>query len=137
LDDVLAEIVESRIISISYANPQTYLQFIGKLANIEIEDKAFGDDLEIKATKDLLIHNSGVSNAIYLAKAGAQARIEVGQVIPIYQAYFNHCVATIKRISGIVSRDVARAFPEKKDTAVPEEGDPLAVEEQAETSPEV
>jgi len=133
LNDVLAEIIESRIISISYANPKTYLQFIGKLAEIDVEDKAFEDYLEIKATRDLLIHNSGISNAIYCAKSGAKARAEVGQLIPIDQGYFDHCVATIKRISGIVSRDVAKAFPEKTDDIVPRERDALAAEEQKET----
>lgn len=137
LNDILAEIVENRIISISYANPKTYLQFIGKLAKIDVEDKAFEDYLEIKATRDLLIHNSGVSNSIYRAKSGAKARVEVGQVIPIDRAYFDHCVATIKRISGIVSRDVAKAFPEKKGTVVSKEQDALAAEEQAETPSEV
>jgi len=107
---VLEEIVESRIVSISYANPRTYLEFIGKLAGIDVEDEAFDDYLEIKATRDLLIHNSGLVNAVYRVKVGKMARGEMGEAVQIDQEYFDHCVATIKRISGIVSRDVSKTF---------------------------
>lgn len=133
INEVLAEIVESRIVAISYANPRTYLQFVGKLAEIDVEDKAFEDYLEIKATRDLLIHNSGVSNAIYRSKSGAKARAEIGQFVPIDQAYFDHCVATIKRISGIVSRDVTSAFPTKKGAA--SSGKEASTKEESENSP--
>ena len=123
LEAVLEEIVESRIVSISYANPKTYLQFIGQLADIDVEDPAFEDYLAIKATRDLLIHNAGIANAVYRSKAGATARAEVGAQVGIDQRYFDDCVATIKRISGIVSRDIGKAFPVRaKPEAAPVQG---------------
>lgn len=114
---VLEEIVENRILSISYANPRTYLQFLGKIAGIDIEDKAFEDYLEVKATRDLLIHNSGMVNAVYGVKAATRARARIGQVIQIDRQYFDRCIATIKRISGIVRRDVDKTFPDNSNAS--------------------
>jgi hypothetical protein len=113
LQAVLEEIIESRIVSISYANPKTYLQFVGKLAGIDVEDTAFEEYLEIKATRDLLIHNAGIANALYLSKAGGKGRAAIGARVDLDQRYFDHCIATIKRISGIVSRDIGKAFPDR------------------------
>lgn len=114
LQGVIKEIIEDRIATISYASPRAYLQFLAKVADINVKDKAFEHFLEIKATRDILIHSSGIVNSIYIQKAGSMARAQLGETIPIDQKYFDHCVATIKRISGIVRRDVEKAFPERK-----------------------
>ncbi|HJR09002.1 MAG TPA: hypothetical protein VJ842_17215 [Pyrinomonadaceae bacterium] len=68
----------------------------------------------MKATRDLLIHNSGVINDVYLSKVEAKKRGERGERILINAGYFDHCISTLKRLSGIVKRDIEIAFPSKQ-----------------------
>jgi hypothetical protein len=109
-DEVISQLIDRRINEISYATPKEYLEYLENILGIDITDPAFLDYIEIKATRDLLIHNSGIINQIYLTKVGEKKRGELGQSISIDTAYFNHCMATLKRLSGIITRDIAKTF---------------------------
>jgi len=111
LDGALAEVIRRRINSISYASPQAYLEYLNRIAGITITDPSFHDYLEIKATRDLIIHNAGIINDIYIQKSGNKARGAIGERLTIDARYFNNCIATLKRVSGIVQRDVGKNFP--------------------------
>ncbi len=58
---------------------------------------------EIKASRDVLEHNAGVANAIYLAKAGARARHAIGEVIEISDAYLLASWSLLRKVVGDVS----------------------------------
>lgn len=53
-----------------------------------LEIPAFHRFIEIKATRDVFIHNKGIVNAIYKKKAGSFARVESGKALPITIKYF-------------------------------------------------
>ena len=110
LSEVIAQIIEQRLNQVSYASPKEYLEYLGSIVGADITDPIFLDYIEIKATRDLLIHNSGVINDIYLAKAGDKKRGEIGQAVTIDTNYFDLCMATLKRLSGIIQRDTTKAF---------------------------
>ncbi len=110
LSEVIDQVIERRLNEVSYASPKEYLEYLGKIISIDITDSAFLDYIEIKATRDLLIHNSGVVNEIYLSKSGSQKRGDIGQMILIDTEYFDFCMATLKRLSGIIQRDTTKAF---------------------------
>ena len=110
LSEVIARVIERRLNEVSYASPKEYLEYLGKIAGIDTTDPAFLDYIEIKATRDLLIHNSGFINEIYLSKVGDKKRGEIGQVATIDTDYFDLCMATLKRLSGIIQRDTTKTF---------------------------
>lgn len=60
---------------------------------------------EIKATRDILVHNRGIVNATYRAKAGALARAQDGELLELPTAYHNASWALICK----VVRDVSEA----------------------------
>lgn len=110
LAEALNEVIEKRLNDVSYAAPKDYLEYVSKITGLDTSEPAFSYYIEIKATRDLIIHNSGVINEIYLAKVGKKARGEEGEKIEIDAEYFNHCVATLKRVSRTISHGIEQNF---------------------------
>ena len=110
LPDALAMVVDKRLGEISYASPKDYLEYISKIIGVDTSDDFFFDYLEIKATRDLIIHNSGVINETYLYKAGEKKRGEKGEKVKVDVEYFNHCIATLKKVASTISRFVEKNF---------------------------
>jgi hypothetical protein len=113
-EDALREVIERQLNSLSYATPKAYLEYLNSITGVDTSDPAFLDYIEIKAARDVIIHNSGIINDVYLSKVGDKKRGEVGDGLVVDNQYFNHCIATLKRLSGIIRRDVDKQFPEKK-----------------------
>jgi len=111
LEKLLAEVIRRKITAIAYASPKAYLEYLNNVAGIKTSDPAFLDYIEIKATRDVIIHNAGVINNVYLQKTGDKSRGKIGDKLVIDSDYFDHCIATLKRISGIIHRDVENNFP--------------------------
>jgi hypothetical protein len=90
---------------------------MAKIAGVDTSDKAFGHYIEIKASRDIIIHNNRIANATYKSKAGEYARAQVGESVVVDAKYFDHTVMILKRISGIVARDTKKTFGRKDDEA--------------------
>jgi len=110
LTDVLSRVIEGRLIEISYAAPKDYLEYLQKISGVDTSDSNFLDYLEIKASRDLIVHNTGVINQTYISKAGVKKRGEIGERLNIDIEYFGNSMATLKRMSGIIQRDVTKTF---------------------------
>jgi hypothetical protein len=113
-EELIEWVIDKAVGSIFYAAPKFYLEYLTKVGGIVSDDPAFDDYLEIKATRDLIVHNSGVINDVYLSKAGEKARGEAGQMAMIDREYFNHAMSNLKRLSGIIKRNAERNYPVKK-----------------------
>ena len=53
-----------------------------------LECPAYHKYIEIKATRDIYIHNKGNANEMYLSKAGSHARVKAEEFLPIDTIYF-------------------------------------------------
>ncbi|WP_020404873.1 hypothetical protein [Gracilimonas tropica] len=110
VNEIFQKAVADRINHISYATPQKYFDFFEEVTGCPTNDQEFSDFLEIKATRDLLVHNDKVINKIYLEKAGKNKRGKINQKIPIDSEYFDFTIATMKRVSGIIRREMNKIF---------------------------
>lgn len=109
-EDVLESIINSQLCTVFYASPRDYLTYFHQITGVRTNNSVFSDFIEIKATRDLLVHNSGKVNEIYLAKAGTTSRARNGQTIPLDKDYFDHSLMTLKKLSTIVSNGICNAF---------------------------
>ncbi len=74
---------------LSYKSPKDFAESIKNLISINfLECPAFHKYIEIKATRDIYIHNRGVANEIYYTKAGSHVRVKPGQNLPVDTIYF-------------------------------------------------
>lgn len=98
MDALIARIIERRLVSVFYASPQQYFDYIQSVLAFELPDDVKAAYTEVKATRDLLVHNSGVVNQVYLRKAGARARAAEGETIPLDDQYFSESIRRMKRV---------------------------------------
>jgi hypothetical protein len=110
LSAVISSVIQTRLHNLAYASPRQYLAYFKEITGVKTDELAFSYLVEIKATRDLVVHNRGVINAIYLQKAESHARGKSGELAEIDEKYFKHAIAQLKRVSGIVSRDIKACF---------------------------
>jgi len=112
-EDAVRQVIEQTLNRISYAGPTAYLGYLKGITHVDTTDTAFNDFFEIKATRDLIIHNLGVINETYLTKvreADKTPRGPIGDRIPIDDLYFSHCIATLKQLSSALDKGISANF---------------------------
>jgi hypothetical protein len=111
IDDVIDHIIKKELVGIFYASPEKQFEYLEKVIGISIDEKL--SELiqkwkEYKAARDIIIHNSGVINELYLKKAGDQARWEQGDNLVVDQDYLNSLVAESKSLIGKICTAVQK-----------------------------
>ena len=97
LEEVHLKAVDALINDLSYLSPSDFADAVDKLFSVDLRECAsFHRYIELKASRDVLIHNRGVANEIYLRKAGTHARVKSGHFLPVDIPYFleayEHCI---------------------------------------------
>ena len=83
-------IADRELNDLKYDRPKVWFGYMNKIVMLgcptegEIEQFA-----EMKAARDLLIHNSGIVNKTYVEKAGTKARYSAGEEVVIDRRYFD------------------------------------------------
>ncbi len=89
IEELHLKIVDEIVHKLSFASPKDFAEECKSFFSINmLECPAFHKYLEIKATRDIYIHNLGVANEKYIVKADSHARVKSGQRLPVNIAYF-------------------------------------------------
>jgi hypothetical protein len=99
LEEVYLSIINQKIFKLFYASPSDYFKYIGEGMQIKLDQDLVLNYIEIKATRDLIVHNKGKVNDIYIQKAGIKARAkDTKQNIPITLEYHISSYSILKKI---------------------------------------
>ena len=102
-------IAERKLNELKYDRPTAWFDYLNKVVHLGCPTK---DEIEriaeMKAGRDLLIHNSGIVNKTYLDKAGTKARFAVGDKLVIDRRYFEGCWRLAKKVVDDVSATAMR-----------------------------
>lgn len=109
---LIEEIIKQRLSSLFYASPQKQIEYLKSALGLEIEEEFWGKWIEIKARRDLIVHNDGVVNEIYLNKAKDFALCTIGEEAKIDSNYFAEVVAFLKKLVGILNREIRDNYKE-------------------------
>ncbi|HEX8481116.1 MAG TPA: hypothetical protein VF650_04360 [Allosphingosinicella sp.] len=109
-NDVIEEQIAARLQHVFYASPAAYLQFMSQALEIAVPEDALTVYLEIKASRDVVVHGNGIADAQYERKAGALARAGAGSVLPVNEAYFDQATAALKALIGSISDALATRY---------------------------
>ena len=94
----LVTIVETMLGDVLRAVVLRYPQKLGGKRSILIQ--TVHRYMEVKATRDIFVHNRGIANEVYVRKAGTHARTKPGMVLPTDIQYFlesyEHCLQFIE-----------------------------------------
>src|SRR6266436_724257 len=102
VDEILDTVIEKQLLAVFYGPPERYFDYVESILSIKIEQELRASLAEIKATRDIIVHNSGIANEVYISKAGTEARGSVGERLKTDTAYFKAAIHTMKRLTHSV-----------------------------------
>lgn len=105
IEEVHLRATDALLNDLSYKSPSEFAQSVEPLLSINLlECPAFHRYIEVKATRDIYIHNRGMVNETYLRKVGSHARARAGQLLPVDIQYFlesyEHCFQLTEWLEG-------------------------------------
>jgi hypothetical protein len=105
-EEIVSGAIGKHLNELKYEQLREWFAVINKAVKLDCPTEDEMEALaEIKATRDILEHNTGVVNEIYRRKAGRKARFEIGDQIEIEDAYY---LESWRRIKNVV-RDLTIA----------------------------
>ena len=85
---ILRTLADRHVASLSYKTPREWFKQLNTMVTLGSPTDAEVDGFaELKATRDVFVHSSGIANEIYLRKAGTLARATVGDPLDLPDAY--------------------------------------------------
>lgn len=89
LEEVHLKATDSLLNELSYKSPAEFAEALEALLSVNLlECPAFHKYIELKAARDIHVHNRGWVNETYLKKAGSHARAARGAFLPVDIPYF-------------------------------------------------
>jgi hypothetical protein len=108
--------VDRELNELKYERLVDWFAYLDRLAKLDCPTADEVEKLgEIKASRDILVHNNGIANATYASKAGSRARFGDGEKLEIPKQYH---LASWEIINKVV-RDVSAAAIAKAGHAHP------------------
>jgi len=88
-DVILEKLIDQFIHSLSYGSPKDFAKKAQSIYCVNLLDiECYLYYIELKATRDMYIHNKGYANDKYVEKAGDLARVKNGEHLPIDTQYY-------------------------------------------------
>lgn len=89
IEEVHSRAVDSFINEFGYKSPHEMAEQMESFISANLlECPAFHRYIEVKASRDVLIHNGGIANEVYERKAGSHMRVKAGKPLPVDNQYF-------------------------------------------------
>lgn len=107
---IIRDIINQRVEGVFYAGPQKQLEYFDKALGLKLNEEVWGKWIEIKARRDLWVHNAGMVNQIYIDKAAEYKLCELGEEAVIDEQYFGDCVALLKKMIGRICTDIKKKY---------------------------
>jgi hypothetical protein len=102
---VTQTVIDKELNDLKYERLADWFDYLEKLARLGCPSVAEIETLaEIKASRDILVHNKGMANAVYVAKAGNRARCQAGERLEIPEQYHHASWTTIKQVIHAVAQ---------------------------------
>lgn len=97
IEEVHLRATDALLNELAYKSPTEFSEAMQQLLSVNLlECPAFHRYMEVKATRDIFIHNRGIANDVYIRKAGSHARVKSGMGLPADIQYFlesyEHCL---------------------------------------------
>ncbi|WP_315718283.1 MULTISPECIES: hypothetical protein [unclassified Bradyrhizobium] len=109
-DDLLEAYIALRCQDLMFSKPSEYLAKAAEVLSIQLKPDIVATYVEMKASRDLLIHNGGLINQLYLDKAGRKARGKINDELDIDEEYFADVIMNAKMLSGAIQRETEKKY---------------------------
>jgi hypothetical protein len=107
LEEVHLKATDSLLNDLSYKSPAEFAAALETLLSVNLlECPAFHKYIELKATRDIHVHNRGVVNDTYLKKAGSHARAARDMFLPVDIPYFLESYEACLQVTEWLEREL-------------------------------
>ena len=107
---LVSRLINKQMQGIFYGAPTRYFEYIEAVLNIKLSTDLKNQFVEIKATRDVVVHNSGKANETYLEKAGKLARAANREKLPVTAEYFTSAIAGLKKLVVVLYKQVLDTY---------------------------
>jgi hypothetical protein len=112
LDVLKAKIIDSILNELNYKSPREFAVEFAHLVGINLLEKpVYHRYIELKATRDIYIHNLGIANAVYLAKSETLARVRDGEYLPVTIQYFLESYESSLQLTEVLETELHKIWP--------------------------
>lgn len=112
LDQIKLAIVDTILNEFAYKSPKEYADEFSFYTGVKLlENPVFHQYIELKATRDIHIHNKGFANEIYLNKAGVLARVKSGNYLPVTIQYFLEMYEQCLQLTEVLEKSLNDIWP--------------------------
>lgn len=112
IEQIKLNLVDGILNEIAYKSPKDYATEFEKYTGVNLlENPVFHKYIELKATRDIHIHNGGIANDIYLNKSGVVARVKSGQYLPVDIPYFLNSYEQCLQLNEILENELDKIWP--------------------------
>lgn len=88
LQSVQIAATDALLHELTYKSPADFAEAAAKILDFNLDElQTYRRYVEIKATRDIWVHNMGVANETYLRKAASHARVKDGHYLPVNMGY--------------------------------------------------
>lgn len=109
-NEIIDELIKKELANVFYAPLPCQCEYMEKVLSCKLDDNLKELWSEIKAARDIIVHNNGVINDTYVDKAGKRARGDVGDTIQVDIDYFSSAAATMKSLIGRISSQLQKSL---------------------------
>ena len=104
---IVLEVVDKELNELKYKRVADWFAYLDKRIKLGCPTSdEIGQLAEIKASRDILVHNKGIANATYLEKAGSRARYKAGERLEVPEQYHRESWEIIRKVVQDVSSAV-------------------------------
>lgn len=112
LDEIKLAVVNSILNELAYKTPKEYGEEFEKYVGVKLlEQPIYHRYIELKATRDIYIHNQGMANDIYIIKADRLSRVKSGQFLPVNIQYFLQSYENCLQLTEILEDELHKIWP--------------------------
>ena len=112
IEEMKLNVVDSILNDMAYKSPRDYAGEFEKYTGVRLlESPPFHRFIELKATRDIHIHNSGIANQVYLAKAGTSSRVRLGEYVVVDLRYFLESYEQCLRLVEVLQAELDKIWP--------------------------
>jgi len=115
IEQIKLHIVDSIVNELVYKSPSDYAEKFKELVGINLlEEPVFHQYIELKATRDIHIHNKGIANSVYREKAKTLARVKAGEFLPVDMVYFLKSYECCIQLNEYLEIELDKIWPSQK-----------------------
>jgi hypothetical protein len=105
-DAITHAVIDGALNQLKYERVADWFQYLERLARLGCpSDERIEVVAEMRASRDIVLHNKSVVNALYVAKAGSRSRYQAGDRMEIPEPYLRQSWEAL----GLVIREIADA----------------------------